>query len=412
MAPPAQRPRQLQKPAADDSKPGLLDFEALIRRLALELESRSLQHTLTAGLHQLVGCESAVLAILRAETSEFVPASPENHPDAIRFLAFTAGGRLARWLRVNDEALPIPDDRGVFEYLAPEERLTLQHANVRLCLPLCVAGRLVGILLAVNQVPMLLSTDALSTLETYARHGGLAWERVSRLEEERERTRAAVRNRDLALAGQLAAAVAHEIRNPLAAIRSSVQYVAESPDAGPEREAFLSRVLDDIDRINRTLSNLLGLTRPQANTLSSVDIAELVDHALSLMEAYLHHHRVIVRREVEPRLYIEGDAVELRQVLLNVLLNACQAMPTGGALAIATQQRGTDVVLSISDSGIGISPEIAERAFEPFFSTKSNGTGLGLAICKDIVMRHRGSIQLHGAPGQGTTVSLTLPLLR
>jgi signal transduction histidine kinase len=332
-------------------------------------------------------------------------------------LKLRARGALCRWLRVNEEPLAVPDALGVFEYLPSEEQQVLFGLGVRLCLPLSVDGRLLGIvLLAGGSKTSGLPEEFIGILGSCARHIALALDRVARLERDREQLESLARAQQLAVAGQLAASMAHEIRNPLTAIRSGVQVVADSTSATPGDQALLRSVISEVDRINRTLSGVLGLAKPQPLQLVEHDLGGLIQDAAEAVTAYCQHHGIALEAHLTSGLSARVDAGEFRQVLLNTLLNACQAMPRGGTVAIRLRRAGEDrsggglAEVTVVDTGVGMPPDQARRAFEPFFTTKRNGSGLGLPICREIMSRHRGTITLDSQVGQGSTVTLTLPL--
>jgi signal transduction histidine kinase len=330
---------------------------------------------------------------------------------------FDARGPFVKWLRVNEEPLVIADQPGVLSYLRPEERATLESLSASVCVPL-VAGRLLSFIVLSDVAKGGRPAPAVVRLiATCARHAAVLSETVTRNHLERERLEAASRAQQIAVAGQLASAVAHEVRNPLATIRSSVQYVLESPTEWSNKSDLLRRVITEVDRINQKLSGVLGLTRKQELALTDLDVRDLLDASLALFEAYFHHHQLTLERDHcdAEELPVLGDPTQLRQVLLNVILNACQATPDGGRIRVISnigrhEEQPAHVCVEISDTGCGMSPQQLARLFEPFYTTKPNGTGLGLAICHDIMKAHHGEIGFESEPGVGTTVRLTLPM--
>jgi signal transduction histidine kinase len=382
----------------------------------------SLGQFLTSALRDLSGADEALLCTLENGTTTFAPrhATPGFSPGAGR-PSFPARGALARWLRVNGESLPIPDSRGVFDYLSEDEQEMLRRCQARLCVPLPVNRELLAIVLLIcRDGAWRGSGDDLELLNLCAKAAALAWDRTRREEIERDRMRASARAQQLAVAGQVAAAMAHEVRNPLTAIRSSVQYVMESRAAEPDTRELLEQVIAEVDRINRTISGVLGFSRPPQDEFVDLDFVEVVQDAMSLVEPYVVHHHIKLERSLDgPPLPIRGDSHQLRQVLLNLLLNACQATSMGGLLTVSRQpstgmaplEHGAmHACVTITDSGCGIPAEHLEAVFDPFFTTKAQGSGLGLSICRSIMERHRGAVRLESCVGQGTVASVTLPL--
>jgi signal transduction histidine kinase len=390
--------------------------------LALEREPVALRRLIMSRLQELCGCDGAVFCD-RAETRDEFAATQVSgratklpHPPT-----FAGHGPLVRWLRANEEPLLVPDHRSVLDYLPSAERDVLLTANVRVCLPLVSANRVVAIaLLSAFETPSPAPAWEPDFLNTCGRQAAVACDRVRREQEERAQLEAASRAQQLAVAGQLAAAMAHEVRNPLTAIRSSVQYVMESEAQWPGKVDLLRQVLDEVDRINRTISGVLGLGRTSNVAFTSVDLVSIVEQTLVLFTPYFDHRHLVVDRRMAPEpITINGETGEIRQVLLNVLLNACQATADGGRITIGVATNalvdgvdgdGRRVLVSIADSGSGMTETQLARVFEPFFTTKETGTGLGLPICRQIMTRHGGDIRLESAFGRGTTAVLSWPL--
>jgi two-component system sensor histidine kinase PilS (NtrC family) len=235
------------------------------------------------------------------------------------------------------------------------------------------------------------------------------------------------RSERLAAVGELAASIAHEIRNPLAAISGSIQMLNQ-PDS--KKEAVAGRLMDiairEADRLNHLITDFLHYARPGPTHSQVVRIEEAVDEVLELFEA-VRPESVVVETAIEPGACVSGDSGQLRQVLWNLVRNGSEAMPDGGRLRItarivdsAPQDGGPGLrngrtggsrwaEIAVADQGLGIPPELLERIFDPFFTTKPKGSGLGLATVHRIVDEHGGSVRLESAPGTGTTIRLWLP---
>lgn len=216
----------------------------------------------------------------------------------------------------------------------------------------------------------------------------------------------------LAALGQLAASVAHEVRNPLAVIRSSAQSVAETlPVADVEGRRACSFITDEIDRLNHVIGSLLAVARPPTVTPRAVPVSELLDRTLALARDELAGKDIRVRRTAPADLPpVRADADLLCQVLLGFLTNAAQAVPAGGEVTLEAAARNATVELAVTDSGPGVPAELRERIFEPFFTTRKNGFGLGLAVARQIVELHGGSIDVGERPGGGARFSVRLPV--
>ena len=217
----------------------------------------------------------------------------------------------------------------------------------------------------------------------------------------------------LATAGQLAAAVAHDIRNPLSSMRMQTQILRTRLQPGEANQELLAFILREMDRVERVVRGLLDLVKPAELDVRPVHVNELVEQALGIMQTQLAHRKISVERRLDPAVPIAVlDADRIVQALLNVMANAADAMPTGGTLTSVTAptEGGAAVRIEISDDGQGVRPEIRPKVFDAFFTTKPEGTGLGLANARSIVERHGGSIELLPRDGRGTRAVITLPV--
>ncbi len=234
-----------------------------------------------------------------------------------------------------------------------------------------------------------------------------------RLEQERLREELR-RSEHLAALGKLLAGVAHEVRNPLAGIGSTVQLWERLPDTA-RTPGSVQAVVQAVDRLNEIVSRLLYFARVDNAERQPVSVNSVLTETLNLLEAQAASQSVAVERDFDPSLpSVSGSASALRQVFLNLATNALQAMPKGGRLDCRTRsapQQGT-VEVRITDSGPGISPKVRKHLFEPFFTTRPDGTGLGLALCREIVLQHGGQIELLETGGAGAAFRVVLPAAR
>jgi signal transduction histidine kinase len=222
-----------------------------------------------------------------------------------------------------------------------------------------------------------------------------------------------VTKKQLAAVGELAAAIAHEVRNPLAVIVNAVAGLRRSAVRDEDRTMLLGIVDEEAARLNRLVTDLLRFARPVSVKRSPVSLLELANRSRS--SAMLDGHQIVVRMDEDPELQtVWVDPSLFRLVFDNLVENACQAMKSGGTVQIVVrrgQLRGEAAVrIEIADSGQGMEQGVRERALDPFFTTRPSGTGLGLPIVHRIVEAHGGEIHLDSEEGQGTTVTLLLPL--
>jgi len=224
-----------------------------------------------------------------------------------------------------------------------------------------------------------------------------------------------VQSEKLASIGEMSAAVAHGLRNPLASLRAAAQFALKRPDSPASREQ-LSAIVDEVDRLDRRITHLLSFSRPAPFHPMRESVAQLIEGVLPAFTQLLEERKVELTVDVPGDLPpVRVDPMQMEQTLVEVVSNAIDAMPDGGRLAIRAWRdppdtRGSDaVVIEIADTGAGIPAEALARVTEPFFTTRSEGTGLGLAIAKRYVEQNGGRLELVSPPGAGTTVRVRIP---
>ncbi len=218
----------------------------------------------------------------------------------------------------------------------------------------------------------------------------------------------------LAAIGQLSAAVAHEIRNPLTGIRLGIDSLLDSTQDLQQKET-LEAIIQDVRRLDQVLTQLLDFTRRKEPQRESLQVSELIERALFFFRKQAKTQKVEVSVNVQPQLpEVHASLDQLLQVLLNICLNALQAMPQGGMLRLRadrlTHGDKSGVLITVQDSGKGIPAEHRARLFEMFFSTKTSGSGVGLAVSNKIIAAHGGAIWVESPPGLGALVNIFLPL--
>jgi two-component system nitrogen regulation sensor histidine kinase GlnL len=213
----------------------------------------------------------------------------------------------------------------------------------------------------------------------------------------------------LAAVGELAAIVAHEVRNPLAGIRGGCEIMLEGYAPGETRHEIGTEILRQVDRLNHMVQDLLLYARPRALTASLSDLHQVLDRCLLLLREDLRGEVEVVRQFDPEMPALPLDVRQMEQVFLNVLQNAVQAINGPGRIVLATRRAGGRVEVVVSDSGPGIPPATMERIFKPFFTTKAQGTGLGLAIVRNIVHAHGGTIQVANPESGGAEFVIALP---
>jgi len=223
-----------------------------------------------------------------------------------------------------------------------------------------------------------------------------------------------IRSEKLAAIGQLAGGVGHELRNPLGAIKNAVYYIkgkvakSELSQQEPRVVEFLNIVDDEINASNKIINDLLSFSRVGKPAVSPARIETVINDAIThtpIPENITLNKNIVVGL---PEIQIDTD--QIRQVLVNMMINAIQAMPEGGKLTIAAREKDRFLEVEIADTGTGIPQEIIGKIFDPLYTTKAKGIGLGLAVCKSIIDRHEGQIDVVSKVGEGTTFMIKLPL--
>ncbi|HET7205447.1 MAG TPA: ATP-binding protein [Terriglobales bacterium] len=213
--------------------------------------------------------------------------------------------------------------------------------------------------------------------------------------------------------GELAAGLAHEIRNPLAGIAGVVEIIGRDLPAASPARAVVKDVRLEIFQINRIVGDLLETARPRSPQIRLGDLNTTVEHSVMLArQQALSKPITIDLRKNSGLPEVEHDADQIHQVLLNLLLNSIQAIDGKGIIKVEVEQVGDSAEIIVSDTGRGIAPELLPNIFKPFFTTKGNGTGLGLSLARRIVEEHQGTIDVTSAVGQGTRFAVRLPLRR
>lgn len=304
----------------------------------------------------------------------------------------------------------------------------MAHYSAAAAAPLKHHGKLVGILVIAGSTPEQFSENDLRLLRSVGEQAALAVRNAqlyaqlqsyaqnleTMVEERTEELRATqaqlVRTEKLAALGRLAAGIAHEVNNPLQPILNCLEVALEDIENGDEVDSEVLRVAErEVQRIKTIVTRLLDFARPNATDKVDVDIRDLIDEVLVLTAKQLEHMHVRVYKNLAQVPPLNSNPVQLKQVMLNLVLNAMEAMPEGGDLRIELTSQNGYVVITIKDTGIGMDSQTVARIFEPFYSTKDEGTGLGLAVTYGIIEGHEGSVQVESEPGKGSRFIIWLP---
>lgn len=405
-----------------DEQPRQPNLEQLLsefnRSLTLIVDKSLLIGNIVAKVKQICPVESVYIFLLDENTGKFkLQNEAKNKP-----VTLTNRSRLISGLSVNEKHLIISRHPDIVSYFPPEEQEIIRQLGAELIFPLKIMNQINGtIFLGKKTDGAPFTEQELNLLSILINQATFAIEHASLYEQQTERLKKMYRTDRLATLGELAAGAAHEIRNPLTAIRSTIQYLSKDFSADPVKSEMVTELISEVERINKIVQGLLSFARPSDLNTSDINIEQLINQTLLLVTNTLRKQNVEVEFEYfTDNTTIQGDAEQLKQVFLNIILNAVEAMgknpPERSRTLIISIEKGTPInthsrylIISFEDSGKGIEQKNIENVFNPFFTTKEEGTGLGLAICYGIINRHEGEIEVKSVPDKGTCINIKLP---
>jgi two-component system NtrC family sensor kinase len=379
----------------------ILDRQRLVRDLATTLSG-------TLRLDRVaVALLDDAKHVFTVRQSSGVPPAHEEFPDSHLFVSALARSQ-DPVLREELEASANPFERGAVIEVC-------QANGWEVCIPLTVGSVLIGFIgLGRKRDFDAFFAEDLDLLATLSAEASVALENA-RLYEELKKSQDIIRRADrLSALGTLAAGIAHEVRNPLVSIQTFFQL---APDRLHDEEfftTFLSMTANEVKRISDLITELLSFARSPTRQLGPVNLNDAVERVATLLEPEARkHHLKLLREFSDPILFVLADADQIKQVLINLILNAIQATQPGGVITLSTRAvRRSDTPFGqfeVRDTGAGMPPERLDHIFDPFFTTKDKGTGLGLSIAHQIVMEHGGFISVDSQEGRGTGFFVDLP---
>ena len=218
------------------------------------------------------------------------------------------------------------------------------------------------------------------------------------------------RSEKLSTLGEMAAVLAHEIRNPLGSIRGTAEILRDDYQPGDPKHEFIEIQIKETERLNHVVEDFLRMARQQPLELRDCSIRDELETIVTLVTKDAKDRDISLKLESNgQQAVVSGDGDKLRQAFLNIVINALQATPSGGSVKIAIDKSKSGFIITFRDSGTGIEPDILQHIFEPFYTTKPDGTGLGLAVTRKIIEGHAGILEIESEPGKGTVVSVSLP---
>ena len=403
-----------------------LDYRETLLRSSRDMVSivdiKALSEKLVLTVGQSLHIEKVSLLLNHASNGSFrLEASVGlnlQHPDEV---LLPKQGPLVKLLRERRE--PIVREELEWVPVGPESPHTvhiMSNLGAEISLPIISKDQLIGILnLGHKDDNTIYSNEDLELLSTLANQAAIAIENA-RLYENLKQSQDTLRRADrLSSLGLLTAGLAHEIRNPLVAIRTFTQLLPERYDDAEFREGFQGLALKEVDRICGLINDLLSFARPSKPNVSPEAINDVVENITRILETQAKEKNVAIFREFSenlPKVWIDRE--QMKQVFMNLILNAIQAMQDGGSLGIATRsvaRTGADPVgefvqVEIRDTGVGIPEDNLQHIFDPFFTSKDEGSGLGLAVSHQIVQEHGGFVTVESTVGKGTSFFVHVPV--
>ncbi len=412
------------------------DELALLNAIALSLTSTLEPSTV------IVMALSHVARLFQADHVSLIQPDPESAE--LRFtcalergkpieipVTFPAGQGIAGWTLEHAQPVLVGDARDDPRfYPGVDQQLSFTTRSL-MAAPLVARDKTLGVVEVISDVPHLYSPQQLDTLQALASILAVALENATLYAElrsllrEREQAQAAlIHSEKMAALGRLVASIAHEINNPLQAVQGCLTLLGEEFDGPlrlPEMRRYLGVADGELRRVAAIVARMREFYRPARQVVQPTDVHEVIESVLTLTHKQLEHSRVTVERRWAADLPLcEANPDHLKQVFLNLVLNALDAMPGGGTLRVSTAPdqivpaRGgaplAAVRIEFTDTGIGIPPELMTRLFEPFLTTKEQGSGLGLSVSYSIIQAHHGQISVQSQPGAGSTFAILLPV--
>lgn len=313
---------------------------------------------------------------------------------------------------VNDVITHLRQSRAHFV----DTHASLEQLGVNCCVPLWHEDQLVGIML-VKEAPSWLTSSKRAALPLLAAQITIAIKNCQLIEEKLKLEQRLVKQERLALLGQVAATIAHEVKNPLSSVKTIVQVMREDEQLRAEYQRDLDLIVKEIDRLNRTVTQLLSFSRPSMAAGEEVTLQHLIEQAVTLLSPEAERAGVQLSRHTDGDVLLPGSlSTAVAEILSNLILNGIQATPSGGRVAVsgavAPDASPPVLKITVTDEGAGISAELRERIFEPFFTTKQRGTGLGLTIVNRRLAETGGVIEIESptSTSRGTRMTITVPV--
>jgi len=397
-----------------DSNNEIAEFN---RSLKLIVDKNLLQDYIISKICQVAKVKKVYFFLLNNELNRFfLYGNPLEH----RELSFSINDKLIFWLSSNETYLELKKRIGILNFFSEKERQLLSELKIEFIYSLKVMNQLRGMVFLSGKADGKDYTSSeKEVLNALLDQASFALENVSLYQQQRDRINNMYRADRLAIMGELAAGAAHEIRNPLTSIRSTIQFFMKELKH-PYQKEMAEGLIEEVDRINEILQGLLFFARPNKPNTEKIDIQQLIEQVIQLLSNMAKKKKIQIDFQFHANVKeVFADPAQLKQVLINLILNSIQAIELSGTVKIAVEQIGSssisedsksnELYIIIRDNGCGIAKEKLDNIFDPFYTTREEGTGLGLSISYGIINKHGGDIQIESEEGKGTTVTISMP---
>jgi signal transduction histidine kinase len=381
------------------------------RSISILIDKDLLINNILYKLEHITKAENIYLFMLNPDISRYqLYVNPNFNQDVVS-LRLTSNSHIIKWLLINEKPLFLNNYLYSFEN---DEKNVFDTLNVKVLFPLRVLSKLNGVLFVCgNEKTEKEINENIDLITISIDQAAMAFENALLYEQQKDRLKKMYRADQLSVLGQLAAGAAHEIRNPLTIIRSTIQLLKDEVQS----KELVSDLTEEVDRINNIIKGLLNFAKPLELNIETFSLEKVISQSVSLA-------RTTAKNQIEIKFTnnckssdIRADPSQLKQVFLNLILNSIDAVSDNdnGSINIildaSNHAKGGNqcYYIELKDNGKGIPTENLENLFIPFFTTKANGTGLGLSICYGIINKHGGEIEIYSKENLGTTINIKLP---
>jgi signal transduction histidine kinase len=378
-----------------------------------------LKDNFSARLKELLKTDKIYILMLNPDLNRYFPVENiTTHSQHNELLWFYTSDKLIFWLSVNKTFLNISQNPQVLAFLTKREKELIDQQKISLIYPLIVMNQVRGIVCIgrkENNIPF--DNTELQYVKIFLDQAGFAFENALLYQAQKERTKKMYRADRLATLGELSAGAAHEIRNPLTSIRSSIQFLKRKLSDLTDIE-MANDLISEVDRINEIIEGMLSFAKPQPLKKENTQLKTILIQTVQLVSNTARKKEIDISLNYQcEHEDIFADPGQLKQLFLNIIMNSIQAIENvPGKIDVnvifseGKNKNKPCYLIEIIDNGQGISNENIDKIFDPFYTTKTEGTGLGLSISYGIINQHGGDIEFFSDPGKGTKVKIRIPL--